>query len=465
MLTTTLPPENDRLHRWERWGVVALGALVIGFGVLVEVRSAFMERRMGDLGCYLRAAWAVRTGENLYNVVEDNGWHYNYPPLYAVLLTPLADPPRGADAAGYVPYAVSVGVCYALNILWLAIGVHWLSTALESAAGLDERALRWSRRWWILRTTPVLVCLSTIGHTLSRGQTNLLLLMLVSGLAAGLMTGRRFRAGLCLAGAVCIKIFPAFLLLVPLWRRDGRCLAGAGVGLLVGLLLVPMAAMGPARTVGAYRDLARVLIGPALGVGGDSTRAEELIETTATDNQSFQSAMQASLHPDRDTRPRHAALPVRLAALGLGGVLTLLTLWAARGRRAASGPGLVLFVGCLTLIMLMLSPVCHSHYFSLELPLVATLLALSWGGRSRLSAWYIGSTEESPLGWGTAVLFVAVVLGNVLPQVPALFVLRDRGLPALTALLLWFVAWRALARQPGAEAGEAARPHASALAA
>src|SRR5260370_24585629 len=114
---------HDRLHRWERWAVVLLIVALVGFGVLVEVRSAFLERRMGDLGCYLRAAWALRTEQNPYDVVEDNLWHYNYPPLYAVLMMPLADPPQGADSAGYVPYAVSVGICYALNVLCLLLAV------------------------------------------------------------------------------------------------------------------------------------------------------------------------------------------------------------------------------------------------------------------------------------------------------------------------------------------------------
>ncbi|MBI1833182.1 MAG: DUF2029 domain-containing protein, partial [Planctomycetes bacterium] len=64
-------------------------------GVMVELRSALMMRRMGDLDCFLRAAWAVRHDADLYAVTSDNDWHYNYPPFYAILMTPLADPPRG----------------------------------------------------------------------------------------------------------------------------------------------------------------------------------------------------------------------------------------------------------------------------------------------------------------------------------------------------------------------------------
>ncbi len=53
------------LRLWERGLVVLLLLVTVAFGVVVEYRTAFLKRRMGDLGCYLRAAWAVRTGADL----------------------------------------------------------------------------------------------------------------------------------------------------------------------------------------------------------------------------------------------------------------------------------------------------------------------------------------------------------------------------------------------------------------
>ncbi len=79
--------------------------LVVGFGVVTEVRSAgALQRRMGDLDCYLRAAWAVRTGTDPYDIQDDNGWHYNYPPLLAIVAVPLADAPKGVERAGLLPF-------------------------------------------------------------------------------------------------------------------------------------------------------------------------------------------------------------------------------------------------------------------------------------------------------------------------------------------------------------------------
>src|SRR5437588_13037163 len=120
-----------RPSKWERVGLAVLFAVVVLFGCLVEYRSAFLSRRMGDLGCYLRGAWAVRVDGELYDVQDDNHWHYNYPPLLAILMAPLADPPAGADHTNMVPYAASVAIWYVFSALCLIAAVHLLASAIE----------------------------------------------------------------------------------------------------------------------------------------------------------------------------------------------------------------------------------------------------------------------------------------------------------------------------------------------
>ncbi len=201
-------------HRPPPWyGRLALWLMAGGFaawGGLVVYRSALLERHMGDLDCYLRAAWAVRTHpDQIYDVMEDNGWHYNYPPLFALLMTPLANPPAGADRTGMPSFAVAVAVFYVASLLAVALAVHILASALERASpdSTVRSQPRGCRRWWMLRVLPVLACLPPLGHTLMRGQANLILMALFCGLIAGLIRGRSFVAGLCLAGAICLKIF------------------------------------------------------------------------------------------------------------------------------------------------------------------------------------------------------------------------------------------------------------------
>jgi hypothetical protein len=467
------------LTRWER---IAVGFVFVGFaafGVMVEQRSAFLRRRMGDIGCYLRAGWAVRAGgKHLYHVLCDNGWHYNYPPLYALLMEPLGDPPvrnvalaagtgagllgtpggfgpllaasalpacpaplEGPIVPGGLPYAVSVALIYLLNLLCLALAVHLLACALErtSAHAAVRAQPAGCRRWWLLRLLPVLICLPPIGHTLMRGQANLVLLLLVCGLIVALMAGRRLSAGLCLAGAICLKIFPAYLLVVPVLRRDGRCLAGCLAGLVVGLGVVPLLRLGPGQTARCYVELAQVLVGPALNLGGDTSRAKELIEVNATDNVSFQTTLHNLLHRDREGRPEVASGGVRRAHLLLAGLFTLLTLAAGWRRRAESGPALVLLVGALGIIMLLSSPVCHSHYFTLAVPLVMALLARGWEQDAVTGA-----------SWALLALFALQVLGAALPLLPALEVLKDACVNAFTALALWLAGCLVLLRRPAA---------------
>jgi hypothetical protein len=460
------------LKTLERISVGLLLASVVLFGMFVEYRSAFLTRPMGDLGCYLCAAWAVRAGTDMYGIREDNGWHYNYPPLYAILFTPLADPPRrdpsilAATSAGVAasplggplpavsvlsagnnylapplshttPYAVSVAVDYVINVLCVALAVHVLASALErTSADPAVRALPWGcRRWWLLRSLPVAACLAPIGHTLMRGQANLVLLLCVCGLIAGLLQGRRLTAGACLAGAICLKIFPAYLLLVPFWRRDLGCVAGCALGLVVGLALIPLLVLGPERTVSAYRELGIVLVGPALGAGNDTTRAEELINVTATDSQSFRAMIHNTIYLDRDHRPRQASPLVQKIHWLIGGAFTLATLAAAGWRRTLTGPALVLFVGSLTLVMILMSPVCHTHYFAMSLPLVMGLIA-----------WHWERTGRAGLSLGIICLVAVQIIGNTLPLLPATEVLKDVGLATYTALVLWLLAcivvWR-----------------------
>lgn len=425
-----IPAWALRLSPWQQRGLVFLFVLFLLFGGLVEFRSAFLQHRKGDLDCFLRAGWAVRSGAGLYDVTDDNGFHYNYPPLLAVLVAPLADPPAGADRSGMLPWPVSVAIWYGFSLLCLAFAVHYLAGALEqSSADPAVRAQpRGCRRWWAMRIVPLLACLVPIGHTLMRGQANLLLLALLCGCLGAVLHGRRFQAGLCLAGAICLKVFPAFLLLFPLWRRDGRCLIGCAAGLVLGLAVIPALALGPVQTWHSYEKFLVVTIRPGLGMGADRSRATELTNVTATDSQSLLAVLHNSLHPNPAFRPPQAAAGVRWGS-GLAGILLTLLALRAAGRQRNSGPvATVLLFGCLVLNMILLSPVCHLHYFCLMVPLVMGLLAARWEWAKTLS-----------VGAGLTLLLVLNWVADLLPQFPSLQLLRDTGIAMYGALALWIV--------------------------
>ncbi len=428
----------------QKWGLAAFGVVLVVFGGLVELRSAFLSRRMGDLSVFVRTAWAVRAGQDIYTITDENGFHYHYPPLLAILMAPLADPPPGADHTGALPYPLIVALWYIFNLICLALAVHWLARALEesSSQAVVRSQPAGCSRWWNLRLLPILACLPPIGHTLMRGQVNLLLLLLLAGMAAAWLRGQSWRAGLWLSGAICLKVIPGLLLLVPLCRRDWRCLTGCFLGLIVGLALIPAAVLGPQRTLFYYQEWTNVLVRPGLGAGGDSSaRAKELLEVPATDSQSFQAALHNLLHPNRDTRPPVPSRGVRLAHWAIAGLLTALTmlvLW----KRPANRPAELTALGALIIIMVLASPVCHLHYLALAVPLIIGAVAF-WWERS--------GTEQLSVGlWTIGILNL---IANILPNLPAMQGIRDGGLATAAALLLWgsgliLVTWPARSRPP-----------------
>lgn len=429
--------------RYHRAGLWLLLAVVFIFGGVVELRSAFLKRRMTDADDFFRAAWAVRMHTSIYESVDTNGWHYNYPPFFAIALTPLANPPPGADRAGMLPYEVSVAVWYFFSVGCLALGVHWLASAVEASLKppLASNPPRGCVSWWALRILPVLVCLPSIGRTLSRGQVNLVVLMLLCGLAAA---KRRSIAGLCLAAAASIKVFPAYLGLYPLWRRDWRCIAGCVGGLVFCLVLVPMVALGPTHTVDSYKKYLTVIIGPAFGGSADQSRAEELLSANGTDNQSFKVLIQNSLHPTLHRWERKSViLPwVNRMHWILAALFTGLTLWFGRHARPDDFIYRLIFLGSLIVLMVPISPGSHTHYFVFALPLVMGLTAHSWERNQapRLSAAY-------------KALFGAHIAANLLSLPPAMELFKDLGLSLYGTMILWVAGLYALRQRSDADGG------------
>lgn len=400
------------------------------FGALVEYRTALGDRRMGDLDCFLRAAWAVRTGGDPYAVTSDNDWHYNYPPLYAILLAPLADPPAGQDTSGYVPYPISTAICFLLSLSCLAWGAHVLAAALEEQA-MDGSLCpppRFCRRWWLLRLCPVFICLLPIGHTLMRGQVNLIVLAALCAALADWMRRRNFRAGLWLAFAVCIKVIPVYLLVYPLWKRDVRGLLGCCAGLLAGLVLIPVLAFGPAKTQTHYQTYAKVFLGPFLNISEDDSRKGEILGVNATDSIGVKNALHNWMHPDPAKRPEDLPGVGKAAYLLLGFAMTFLTLWPFTHRHRDSPGQSAHPFAALIVLMAIFSPVCHSHYLTFCVPIVMSLLASHWQLQ-----------DAARQGITLAISFTAFIVTVFVAYLPGLEILKDRCAALFATLPLWAI--------------------------
>ncbi len=342
---------------------------------------------------------------------------------------PMADAPQGAERTLMVPWAVSVIVWYLLSLICLFAAVHWLAKTLEALSSDPAlRTMPWGcRRWWYDRMLPVLICLVQIGGTLSRGQVNFILVLCVAGMLAAASKRQGFRCGMWLAAAICLKVIPAYLLLFPLWRRDGRALAGAGMGLALGLFVVPALYWGVPKTGQLTADFVQAVLHPGLRQGGDQTRADELTNITATDNQSFQATLHNYQYWGRlGSRPAQPAAWARAAHWLIGGVLSLAILLAAGWRRDDDPVRCLLFLAGLLLTMTLITPVSHLHYFSLALPLVLGLYFMGLHERP-------GRLLPRP---AIVALLASAALGYALPSIPIWEGRREAGLPMVVSLLL-----------------------------
>ena len=107
---------NGRPSRWE-WGVVA------AFAAVAVLYGAWWCR---NRRCWT-GRWAISASiceppgpcaadpDHLYDHTDQNGWHYSYPPLFAILLSRSARR-RSPPAADPTPFAVAVAIFYVVNL-------------------------------------------------------------------------------------------------------------------------------------------------------------------------------------------------------------------------------------------------------------------------------------------------------------------------------------------------------------
>jgi len=430
----------------EATGIVIVLVLICVFCAAIERRTAFRKPPnppMTDLDVYLRSAWAVRTGRDIYQVSDQNDWHYVYPPLVAICFVPLAAPPPGSPqwSDEYTPLGLSVAIWYFLSITCVVFAVQALAAAIEGRRNIvafPPKPPGEKRMYWAVRLIPVIVALPAIMTSLNRGQMESLTLFLIAMSILAAVRGRQVRAGLWLAAAICIKLLPALLLVYPLWRRQWRFLASCAAGVMIGLLIVPSLVFGPSRTARYYREYAQVMVLPSLGWGGDRSRIEELIRLNGGDGESILTSIHNATYRQlpRDARPQEATPAVRLLSIGIGLMLLAATLWAAGLGRHDSGVGAMLFFGLLILDLLLNTPKSHSHYYCLVVPSVMGIVAAEWqrSGRDYMS-WPV-----------IAVLVIYFCVDMTARLSWADYTLRDLGIPTMAALLLWTVGTACLAR-------------------
>lgn len=474
-MSEPMDPENGkrsgRLYlgvkpTWERWALVLLVLFFVWFGWNVLQRSAFSDRRRTDAGVFFRAGWAVRNDVSPYRVTDENDFYYLYPPGMAAMFVPLADPPAApplpfekdpkthARPPGYLPYPVSVVLWYVLCVGCVGVSVHCVCKALEeSSSDPAVRSItpRWGG-WWNLRFWPLLAVLPDIGSSLSKGQVNTILLACLAGGMLMLVRGRKVAAGVLLALAACIKVFPGIFGFEVLARRDRKMILGYALCGAACMIVLPVVVFGPAKAMEYTLVFAdRVLLS---GLLGKETTLQSGSGWSNTDNQAIAGVLHNVMNittprMQRPATPAWWVQPVH-AAVSLGLIGTTIVLgrgwkfwaWAQEGGLAS-----ILRLSMLSCVMIAAVPMCHRHYAVFLYPAVAALVFLSMQR----------STLGLPTGAGLAVAAgLPIALG--IPKFQQTGLLRDLPMLLVCTLVVWGLCAAALWREARAEnAGPVAR--------
>lgn len=203
------------------WAVVG-GLAILLFGWVNVHRLNANPRSLNDFVQEWTSARNYFTGRDIYLDMRESV------PLYLkidgeLLLRDNAHPPAAVLVSlplGKLPYARALKI-------W-----NWLSMAALGASLLilfSELKRGWSPWYWL----PVLTLLLTsncLAQQQLQGQLNLLLLLLLTCAWVGVRHEHSWWAGGLIGAAAAIKLFPAFLGLYFLMRRDWRGVAGCAIG-------------------------------------------------------------------------------------------------------------------------------------------------------------------------------------------------------------------------------------------
>lgn len=206
--------------------VLILLALSVTFA-WQAVRPILFGVDLYDFNSHYLASYATQHGLDPYNLdtlqslAQDLGPHkvtiFRYPPFWLLLLTPL----------GALPYPAAVLTWQLLNLA-LVVAAVWL-TAKTLRLGFDAKTA--------LVIGLLLFNYDPLIYNLAIGNTNLVILVLLVGVALAWTWQREMLGGVLLGLASAIKVTPVVLLAYFLWKKNWRLVASAVVTILASIVL------------------------------------------------------------------------------------------------------------------------------------------------------------------------------------------------------------------------------------
>ena len=397
MSTTSESDEQQTLQRLRLflWLFLALVLVLLGWSTVYRV--AWDDVTHTDYTVYRAAGQAVLDGGNIYTVQNEHGWNYVYPPPFALLMVPLAK----------LSLAVGSGLWFLLETAALALSSIMSVSLLGSVVS--------ERHKTALYALPLLFLSTLLASGIMRCQASGFVIALVIATFYFHLRGRTLLAGLSLAAAIVIKVFPLTLLAYFVVRRQWRALLATLAGISLMLLLLPSLFWGWQQNNKYLDDWMEAVAKPALMSNAERASSTplyaQLMNAYKSRNQSLQALfLSARVNPD---------LAAHLS-MAVGSIMLLPMLLAAR--RIKNQQDELLLCSAFILWQLLIPPISETHYFGMMiLPLTVLLGRMFYtdAGESRewlslraLSVMMIAAMIM--IGWTASELFRPLCLACLL---------------------------------------------------
>jgi len=395
---------------------------VVALGFSTVYRATYSPVHRTDFTVYTAAARAVLDNTHLYDAHNVRGWYYMYLPTFAIAMVPFA----------------LVSTFWAA-LIWYLLSIAMFAHATFLSVQLARKAyphLRIAEFW--LPTLAVLLVQLPMMSGIARGQISVLIMYLVTLCIWLTLTNRQWMAGLCLTGAIVLKIFPGLLVPYFIIKQRWKVALATTAALILLVLVVPGAVFGPAKNLRLLQEWTLTIAFPANKPddAAGNLRFEQMINPLINRNQSLQAvAIRTSEAFNIGAEKRSLVQGASLVAALL---MLIVSAWACmRGGRSESTRRFVLQICLVLVLMLILAPVSWVHNYVLALLPCAVAIA----------AWFSLDTsgrERRALGFAA----VAYAVGGTLSIFDAFAYI---GAHFWGAFILWAALLRVLLNEPAEE--------------
>jgi hypothetical protein len=335
--------------------LIILFLMILGF--ITVHRAAWGEVKHTDYTVYTIAAQAISDGNDIYKVQNEHGWNYVYPPPFAIFckIFNLFSAPVGAF------------IFYILEILSIG-GTIWMSRSLiiQQYGSSNKTVIN---HLSFITLLSILICSPQLIAGILRCQASEFVIFATIASFYWYLHKKFNLAGISLAIATIIKVFPGSLIIYFLWRKQWKLVFSYFLALLFIGGVLPSMAYGVNYTKQAYTEWVEVIAMPALSNntvrGQDKTLYDQLTNANKPRNQSMEAMLLSLNLPAVDA----SILSKLIACL----MLAAMTLIKNRDQKKSE----LIMISAFITWQLLIPPISENHYFGATIfPLMVLLTSV-----------------------------------------------------------------------------------------